>query len=130
MERILDGLPVMTAEESKALLEAWVQQRAGSEQVWARFDRLTMRESQVLGPLMQGHAVREVARQGNTAETTVRTQVKAILAKLEVSSQLAAVGLAYRIGWQAPVDQRVMSCLLYTSPSPRDRQKSRMPSSA
>ena len=26
--------------------------------------------------------------------------------------------------------QRVNSCLLYTSPSPRDRQKSRMPSSA
>ena len=25
---------------------------------------------------------------------------------------------------------KVMSCLLYTSPSPRDRQKSRMPSSA
>src|SRR5678810_1217194 len=25
---------------------------------------------------------------------------------------------------------RVISCLLYTSPSPRDRQKSRMPSSA
>ena len=25
---------------------------------------------------------------------------------------------------------RVNSCLLYTSPSPRDRQKSRMPSSA
>ena len=25
---------------------------------------------------------------------------------------------------------RYMSCLLYTSPSPRDRQKSRMPSSA
>ena len=30
-----------------------------------------------------------------------------------------------------PVDQRkVYTCLLYTSPSPRDRQKSRMPSSA
>ena len=25
---------------------------------------------------------------------------------------------------------RVLACLLYTSPSPRDRQKSRMPSSA
>ena len=25
---------------------------------------------------------------------------------------------------------RVLTCLLYTSPSPRDRQKSRMPSSA
>ena len=27
-------------------------------------------------------------------------------------------------------DFRVLACLLYTSPSPRDRQKSRMPSSA
>ena len=26
--------------------------------------------------------------------------------------------------------ERVRNCLLYTSPSPRDRQKSRMPSSA
>ena len=26
--------------------------------------------------------------------------------------------------------ERIASCLLYTSPSPRDRQKSRMPSSA
>ena len=30
---------------------------------------------------------------------------------------------------QAPLAQRYI-CLLYTSPSPRDRQKSRMPSSA
>ena len=26
--------------------------------------------------------------------------------------------------------EKLMNCLLYTSPSPRDRQKSRMPSSA
>ena len=31
---------------------------------------------------------------------------------------------------QAPRTQDVQACLLYTSPSPRDRQKSRMPSSA
>ena len=30
----------------------------------------------------------------------------------------------------APVVANVLNCLLYTSPSPRDRQKSRMPSSA
>ena len=29
-----------------------------------------------------------------------------------------------------PVDAEVLSCLLYTSPSPRDRTRSRMPSSA
>ena len=34
-----------------------------------------------------------------------------------------------RIKAAAPVIE-VMACLLYTSPSPRDRQKSRMPSSA
>ena len=30
----------------------------------------------------------------------MRTQVKSILGKLEVSSQLAAVGLAHHVGWQ------------------------------
>ena len=29
-----------------------------------------------------------------------------------------------------PISGKPMPCLLYTSPSPRDRQKSRMPSSA
>ena len=29
-----------------------------------------------------------------------------------------------------PMTGKVKNCLLYTSPSPRDRQKSRMPSSA
>ena len=31
---------------------------------------------------------------------------------------------------RAKMDIQSLSCLLYTSPSPRDRQKSRMPSSA
>ena len=33
-------------------------------------------------------------------------------------------------GMYQPSMEKVRSCLLYTSPSPRDRQKSRMPSSA
>ena len=32
--------------------------------------------------------------------------------------------------YTTPYDETNPSCLLYTSPSPRDRQKSRMPSSA
>ena len=32
--------------------------------------------------------------------------------------------------WKAAIRARENTCLLYTSPSPRDRQKSRMPSSA
>ena len=38
-------------------------------------------------------------------------------------------GLGYRIDINKPQGQRI-TCLLYTSPSPRDRTRSRMPSSA
>ena len=44
----------------------------------------------------------DIARNRVVSEATVRTQVKSILAKLEVSSQLAAVGLARSVGWQPP----------------------------
>ena len=36
----------------------------------------------------------------------------------------------YGVGDPEDIDAVTTSCLLYTSPSPRDRQKSRMPSSA
>lgn len=104
VDRLLQGLPVMSQEERLRLYAAWAEQRAGNESLWERFDRLTLRESEVLGLLMQGHKVRDVARRSGTAESTVRTQVKSLLAKLEVTSQLAAVGLAYQVGWRPPFD--------------------------
>ena len=36
----------------------------------------------------------------------------------------------YGLGWYGGTPTQQEDCLLYTSPSPRDRQKSRMPSSA
>ena len=36
----------------------------------------------------------------------------------------------HRGGWNVPPAAATMACLLYTSPSPRDRTRSRMPSSA
>ena len=59
-------------------------------------------ERVVLAHLMAGHTVAEIARREHLAEATVRTQVKSVLAKLNVSSQLAAVGLAHEMEWQAP----------------------------
>ena len=46
--------------------------------------------------------MREIATSSVVSEATVRTQVKSILAKLQVSSQLAAVGLANHAGWLPP----------------------------
>ena len=52
---------------------------------------------------------------------------------LNIPTQTAAIaveGLTKRYGALAAVDDLSFTCLLYTSPSPRDRTRSRMPSSA
>jgi two-component system nitrate/nitrite response regulator NarL len=103
VRRIVAGLPVMDREEREELLTEWNRRRFEAQGVRDRLELLTVRESEVLGHLMKGRAVREIAGLSVVSEATVRTQVKSILAKLEVSSQLAAVGMAHEIGWRAPV---------------------------
>lgn len=100
VRRISQGLPVMGAAEREDLLQEWHRQRKGQEDQRIRLESLTKREREVLRHLMEGHPVREIARLSVVSEATVRTQVKSILAKLQVSSQLAAVGLAHYVGWQ------------------------------
>jgi two-component system, NarL family, nitrate/nitrite response regulator NarL len=102
VRRLHQGLPVMSAEERERLLQVWHLQRSEQRGMRERLAALTHREQQVLGELMEGHPVKDIARTSVVSEATVRTQVKSILAKLEVSSQLAAVGFAHQVGWQAP----------------------------
>ena len=102
VRRINQGLSVMTTEEREELLAAWVSERSHLIERRERLDRLTVREREVLAHLMRGLTVREIASVGVVSEATVRTQVKAILAKLDVTSQIAAVGLAHQVGWQPP----------------------------
>ncbi|GAA2565543.1 LuxR C-terminal-related transcriptional regulator [Pseudonocardia hydrocarbonoxydans] len=63
-----------------------------------RWSRLTPREREVLARLVDGRRVADVAREFVVAEATVRTQVRSILAKLEVRSQLEAVAVARTVG--------------------------------
>ena len=100
VRRINHNLPLMSCEEREELLAHFhreTAERAGRQE---RFDQLTVRERQVLAHLMRGHTVRDIAQLSVVSEATVRTQVKSILAKLSVTSQLAAVGLAHEIGWR------------------------------
>lgn len=98
-----DGRPVMTVEEREDLVRHWQKERAAVSDLLDRLNRLTVREAEVLGALMNGQQVRQIAEVSVVSEATVRTQVKSILAKLEVSSQIGAVGLAHNAGWTAPV---------------------------
>jgi len=103
VRRINQGLQVMAPAEREELLAAWSSERAHLVDLQDRLDRLTIREREVLAHLMKGRTVREIAAVGVVSEATVRTQVKSILAKLEVTSQLAAVGLAHQVAWRPPV---------------------------
>ena len=100
VRRINEGLPVMDRQERDDLVRLWYERRQRMQVLLERLQQLTPREQVVLGHLMKGHQVREIADESVVAEATVRTQVKSILAKLEVSSQLAAVGMAHEIGWR------------------------------
>lgn len=102
VRRIHQGLPVADAQERENLLRLWEAQRKTVEEQRRRLDRLTPREREVLARLREGTPVRNIARESVVSEATVRTQVKSILAKLGVSSQLAAVGLAHNAGWRPP----------------------------
>lgn len=102
VRRINQGLVVMSREEREDLLDTWSKERSHLVEARSKVELLTVRERQVLGHLMRGQTVREIAAVGVVSEATVRTQVKSILAKLEVTSQLAAVGLVHRVGWKPP----------------------------
>ena len=68
----------------------------------APFERLTSRERQVLGRLIDGEDARSIARRWAVSEATVRTQIRGVLTKLGVGSQLAAVAVARKAGWSSP----------------------------
>ena len=103
VRRISNGQRVLDNDEREELLQLWHRRRIQQQELGAKLDKLTQREREVLGHLTLGRTVRDIASLGFVSEATVRTQVKSILAKLDVSSQLAAVGVAHHVGWRSPV---------------------------
>ncbi|MDE3204930.1 MAG: response regulator transcription factor [Acidobacteriota bacterium] len=88
--------------ERDRLVGVWRAERESAERALAPFARLSRREGEVLGYLAEGKSVERIAAESFVSETTVRTQVRAILTKLGVNSQLEAVAAAARAGWRPP----------------------------
>lgn len=85
--------------ERQALLDDLRRDRASRRERLAVFDRLTRREEQVLFALMDGRSAEAIADEWVVSISTVRSQIRSLLLKLGVNSQLSAVALARRTGW-------------------------------
>ena len=101
LDRALRKEPLMRAGDRDELIRRVREARARERDRLAPFARLTSRERHVLALLMEGLSAEDIARREFVALATVRSQIRAILSKLDVHSQLAAVALARRAGWDA-----------------------------
>jgi len=100
---VLDGIPLVGCATRDAMIDELHIERAGVRRALSPFERLTARERDVLTGLVDGLSAEEIAEARFVALTTVRSQIRAILQKLGVRSQLAAVAHANRVGWSPNV---------------------------
>jgi DNA-binding NarL/FixJ family response regulator len=94
---------VLRAAEGRSLIDDAERHRMGAVAAAARQDRnlaedrwnrLTPRENQIVERLAAGRRPTVIAEEFVVSVATVRTQIRSILAKLEVGSQLEAAALA------------------------------------
>ncbi|WP_445258078.1 response regulator [Nocardioides aurantiacus] len=106
LDELVDGVltvarggSLMTGEQRDRLVAVARSASRLRQETRAPLEDLSTREAHVLRALLAGSSVREIAAAEHVAEATVRSQVRAILRKLDVSSQREAVALAARASW-------------------------------
>ncbi len=93
--------PVLSTERRYELMAELRSARAARSRDLAPFEALTPREREVLAAVAQGQRAETIATAAVVSEATVRSQIRCVLAKLGVNSQLEAVALAWAVGWFA-----------------------------
>ncbi|MEO5852664.1 MAG: LuxR C-terminal-related transcriptional regulator [Nocardioides sp.] len=88
---VAEGREAMGPGEREELTAAWRTLKSEQDDLAARVASMTPRETEVLRLLYAGTPVAMIALQLRVSEATVRSQVKRVLRKLDVRSQLAAV---------------------------------------
>jgi DNA-binding NarL/FixJ family response regulator len=100
--RISEGEALLSPSVTRRIIDQMASRplaRAGDD---PRLDELTSREREVLELIARGLSNREIADQLVVEETTVKTHVKRVLAKLGVRDRVQAVIVAYETGVVAP----------------------------
>jgi DNA-binding NarL/FixJ family response regulator len=101
--RIAAGHGAVTPATARAeLLRELRDSRTADKARLKPLERLSPRESQVLRLLVDGKSADKIAGTLFVSLATVRTQIRSILTKLGVNSQLEAVAMARRSGWFSP----------------------------
>ena len=93
VRRAAQGLEVMHPARRRQLIEAHTRVHDRGLVLGRRLEKLSGRERAVLDRLARGRRAQSIAEEFVVSVSTVRTQIRAILNKLEVGSQLEAVSL-------------------------------------
>ncbi|MET0189309.1 MAG: response regulator transcription factor [Pseudonocardia sediminis] len=90
------GRSVMPPGRREQLIEMHLAKENERRDLTSKLEKLTQREREVLALLAAGKRAQAVAEHFVVSLATVRTQIRAVLTKLEVGSQLEAVALYRR----------------------------------
>jgi len=99
IRRAAAGESVTPVTVRAQLLADLAAHRRASDRRRAPFEALSARERDVLRQIVDGKQAAAIAQDSFVSLATVRTQIRSILLKLEVTSQVAAVALARQGGW-------------------------------
>ena len=99
VRRVIAGDSPIDPGERRRLLELSHLQLGTLEARRAAFLELTGREQDVLARLVDGQSAATIAWESSVSLSTVRSQIRSILLKLGVHSQLRAVSLARQAEW-------------------------------
>ncbi len=99
VRRAAEGQPVTPITERTQLLADLSAHRRAAERRRAPFEALSGRERDVLRQIVEGKPAAAIAKDSYVSLATVRTQIRSVLLKLDVSSQLAAAAMARQNGW-------------------------------
>jgi two-component system nitrate/nitrite response regulator NarL len=101
VRRAAAGETLLSESRRYELTDEVRRHRRDRDAALAPFAALTPREATVLARLMAGESAEAIAEVSFVGLATVRTQIRGVLTKLGVKSQLAAVAAAHRAGWSA-----------------------------
>ena len=99
---VADGSALLDPALTRRLLEEWVKRPPPSAGVPDELRKLTPRELDVFSGLARGRSNAEIAAELVLSETTVKSHVAHVLAKLDLRDRIQAVVLGYECGLVRP----------------------------